>query len=190
MAGWPGGHTMSVLHVMADGFPANHLTLDYHVRLTPVVSMPLSTGPPVSPRVAIREQQGQAQLRRAVEEIFAALQRSPAGEQVIFFAQDRLFLRTVKDLLVHPDRLDDADGTLAPLETGGMVLADNHPQPVGQLAVDDRDREPGAVGGLRGRGVGERQKTSDREEHAHEKGLYHTVFRRIDVLVGSLGPRT
>ena len=91
---------MSVLHVMADGFPANHLTLDYHVRLTPVVSKPLSTGPPVSPRVAIREQQGQAQLRRAVEEIFAALQRSPDGEQVIFFAQDRLFLRTVKDLLV------------------------------------------------------------------------------------------
>jgi hypothetical protein len=89
-----------------------------------VVSKPLSTSLPVSPRVAIREQQGQAQLRRAVEEIFAALQRSPAGEQVIFFAQDRLFLRTVKDRLVHPDRLDDADGTLAPLETGGVVLAD------------------------------------------------------------------
>ena len=35
-----GGHTMSVLHVMADGFPASHLTLDYHVRLTPVVSKP------------------------------------------------------------------------------------------------------------------------------------------------------
>lgn len=118
-----GGHTMSVLHVMADGFPASHLTLDYRVRLTPVVSKPLTNGPPVSPRVAIREQQGQAQLHRAVEEIFAALQRIPAGEQVIFFAQDRLFLRTVKDLLVHPDRLDDADGTLAPIETGGVVLA-------------------------------------------------------------------
>ena len=144
-----GGHTMSVLHVMADGFPASHLTLEYHVRLTPVVSKPLSTGPPVSPRVAIREQQGQAQLRRAVEEIFAALQRSPAGEQVIFFAQDRLFLRTVKDLLVHPDRLDDADGTLAPIETGGVVLADadiglldsSVPEWLRRRLIEPRERE-------------------------------------------------
>ena len=59
-----GGRNMNILHVMADGFPARNLTLDYHVRLTPVLSRPVTMGPPVSPRVAIREQQGEAQLRR------------------------------------------------------------------------------------------------------------------------------
>jgi hypothetical protein len=119
-----GGRTMNVLHVMADGFPASNLTLEYHVRLTPVLSKPVTMGPPVSPRVAIRDQQGEAQLRRAVEEIFAALQSSPAGEQVIFFAQDRQFLRAVKDVLLHPDRLDDTNDNNAPLETDRMVLDD------------------------------------------------------------------
>jgi hypothetical protein len=66
-----GERFMKVLHVMADWFPASNLTLDYHVKLTPVLSKPASMGPPISPRIAIRVQQGEAQVLRAVEEIFA-----------------------------------------------------------------------------------------------------------------------
>src|SRR5579884_908557 len=66
-----GGRSAPVLHVMAEGYPAGELTLDYRVRLTPVMRQPRSVGPPVPARVAIREQQGDAQLRGAVEEVFA-----------------------------------------------------------------------------------------------------------------------
>ena len=53
-----GGHTMSVLHVTADGFPASHLTLDYR-STNAVVSEPLSTGSPLA-RVAIRDNKAEA----------------------------------------------------------------------------------------------------------------------------------
>ena len=117
-----GGHVMPVLHVMADGFPAAQLTLDYHLRLTPVISPPQAVGLPKAVRAAIREQRGDALLRQAVEEVFHALKDLPARQQVILFVQDKLFLRTVRQLLVHPERFDEADDNQAPVDTHGVVL--------------------------------------------------------------------
>src|ERR671935_234577 len=112
------------LHVMADGFPSSSLTLDYPLRLTPIVSQPRRDGPPVRPRLAILEQQGEAQLRQAVEEIFAALQTIPDRQQVIFFAQDKRFLRAVRQALLAPERLASEDQ--APIETGGVALEESN----------------------------------------------------------------
>jgi len=113
---------MPVLHVMSDGFPAAELTLDYHVRLTPVIGQPQAVGPPMSAREAIREQRGDALLRQAVEEVFAALQVIPTGQQVILFVQDKIFLRTVSHLLVHPEQLGADDQPQEPIDTGNVVV--------------------------------------------------------------------
>ena len=117
-----GGRSRRALHVMADGFPASSVTLDYHLRLTPVVSPPRRDGPPVRPRLAILEQQGEDQLRQAVAEIFAALQTIPHQQQVIFFAQDKRFLRDVRQALLAPERVSKEEQP--PFETGGVVLGD------------------------------------------------------------------
>src|SRR5262249_39869987 len=76
-----GGPLLPVLHIMADGFPAAELTLDYNVRLTPVISRPQPDGAPRSVRAVIREQRGDALLRQAVEEVFAALKELPTQRQ-------------------------------------------------------------------------------------------------------------
>jgi hypothetical protein len=125
-----GGGVMPVLHVMSDGFPARELTLDYHVRLTPVISRPQTAGTPKSARVAIREQRGDALLRQAVEEVFAALKELPTQQQVILFVQDKLFLRKVRHLLLQPEQLADDDQDQAPIDTGGVVL---EPEDIGLL---------------------------------------------------------
>jgi hypothetical protein len=118
-----GGRWLRTLHVMADGFPASSLTLDYHLRLTPILIQSRRDAPPVRPRLAILEQQGEAQLRQAVEEIFAALQTIPDQQQVIFFAQDKRFLRDVRQALLAPERLASEDQL--PIETGGVALEDS-----------------------------------------------------------------
>lgn len=117
-----GGRLMPVLHVMADGFPAATLTLDYHLRLTPVVSRPEAATLPKSPRAVIREQRGDALLRQVVEEVFDALEHLPARRQVILFVQDKLFLRNVRTLLLHPEQLADLAENQAPIDTHGIVL--------------------------------------------------------------------
>jgi hypothetical protein len=103
-----GGRALPVLHVMADGFPAKSLEMEYHLRLKLVHRLEASgDGPTLNLRKAIREQHGEAQLRAAVEEVFEALSRLPAGEQVILFAQDKGFLRDLRRTLVDPSALQD-----------------------------------------------------------------------------------
>jgi len=121
-----GGRNIRALHVMADGFPASSLTLEYHLRLTPILTQSRRDGPPLRPRLAIIEQEGDAQLRQAVEEIFAALRSIPGREQVIFFAQNKRFLRDVQQALLRPDLLTNDDGQdQSPIETGGLVLEES-----------------------------------------------------------------
>jgi hypothetical protein len=119
-----GGRSLPVLHVMSDGFPAGRLEIDYHVRLTPVMSHRPTVGAPVSARIAIREQQGEALQRQAVEEVFAAIAVTPPDQQVVLFAQDKYFLRAVRHLLLHPDQLTDTSGNQAPVDTRNVVLDD------------------------------------------------------------------
>jgi hypothetical protein len=114
-----GGRRLPVLHVMADGFPAGALDVEYRVRLSPVARAARPDGPAPSLRAAIREQHGAARLRLAVEEVFAALAAIPPDEQVILFAQDRQFLRAVRQALLRPEAL--AAGGPA-VETAGLRL--------------------------------------------------------------------
>jgi hypothetical protein len=118
-----GGRRLAALHVMADGFPARKLDIEYHVRLSPVHRPPAAgSGVAQSTRKAIREQHGRAYVRAAVEEVCAALSRIPAGEQVILFAQDKALLRDVRRVLVDPATFA-GEGEGESVETYGQRLA-------------------------------------------------------------------
>jgi hypothetical protein len=95
-----------------------------------VISQPQGEGSPKSARTEIREQRGEALLRQAVEEVFAALKDLPTQQQVILFVQDKLFLRTVRRLLLHPDQLADDDENQQSNDRGGIVL---EPEDIGLL---------------------------------------------------------
>ncbi|MDI1258272.1 hypothetical protein [Aquabacterium sp.] len=87
------------LHVMTNSYPASELHLHYRVRLT-AVQLEQSTkniGELQTPREAIRKAAEEALVNGACSQIFKAL--SAGAKQVIYFAQDKLFLRTVKGAL-------------------------------------------------------------------------------------------
>lgn len=112
--------SLPALHVMADGFPAGRLRVDYQAHLTRVHRDPSVDAQGVSARKAILNQESEHILRRAVESVFAALCDLPGGQQVIFFAQDKLLLRAVRGGLLAPEGL--ADEHLGTVETHGARL--------------------------------------------------------------------
>jgi hypothetical protein len=128
-----GGRHLSALHVMADGFPARSIQLDYLVHLTPVHRDTRADLKSISALLAIREQEGKRLLLRAVQTIFDALQATPRGQQAIFFAQDKKLLRAVKHGLVNPDGLPDETG---PVETHDVQLSS------ADVAILDSDVAP------------------------------------------------
>jgi len=91
------------LHVMTNSFPASELDIRYRIALrhVPLVS---SDGIEPSPRKAIRDAMGEAQLDSAASEIFKALEAG--AQQVIYFAQDKAFLGAVRSRLAAEDRDD------------------------------------------------------------------------------------
>ena len=89
-----GGVTRPVLHVMTNSYPANKLTVDYRVRLNVVSPGMLPDGRAQSVRHAIAEQQGEALIDNVVSEIERSL--LAGADQVIFFAQDKAFLRALE----------------------------------------------------------------------------------------------
>lgn len=131
-----GGRARPALHVMADGFPARRLDVEYHVRLQPVLRPARPDGSAMSPRTAILEQHGRARLRAAVEEVFGTLARLPPGQQVILFAQDKRFLRDVATTLVRPELLAIDDG--GAVDTHGVQL---RPEEIGLLDSSVAERE-------------------------------------------------
>jgi hypothetical protein len=117
-----GGRVLPALHVMADGFPAASLRIDYRVRLDPVVRTVGADGSSGPARAAVLEQYGRRLVRSAADEVYAALARLPPNQQVIFFAQDKRLLRDIQSILVRPERrAADPEG---PIETFGVRLAD------------------------------------------------------------------
>jgi len=128
-----GGQHLSALHVMADGFPARSIQVDYQVHLTPVHRGTGSDLKSTSALLAIREQEGKRLLHRAVQTIFDALETTPRGQQAIFFAQDKKLLRAIKHGLVNPDGLPDETG---PVETHDVVLSSD------DVAILDSDVVP------------------------------------------------
>lgn len=94
------------LHVMTNSFPASDLHLHYRVQLT-AVKLEMSTkeksfGELQTPREAIRAKAEEATLSGATRQILKALQAN--ARQVIYFAQDKLFLRQLRAALAeHKD---------------------------------------------------------------------------------------
>ncbi|MGI8424438.1 MAG: hypothetical protein ACR2NO_10075 [Chloroflexota bacterium] len=164
------GRERPTLHVMADGFPAGRLDLDYHLRLSPLVRPTRVDGSTVNPRTAMLEQHGMARLRLAVEEIFAALAPLPPDQQVILFAQDKRFLRDIRNALARPE-LAVPDGEH--VETHGLRLADS------DIAVLD-----GSVSGAeRRRLIAEEVRDSKRVFLMTSSGARGINFPRAAVLI-------
>lgn len=102
-----GAGKRDTLHVMTNSFPASQLFLKYKVQLT-AVRMQESEKKPgelETPREAIRRQAADAVLRGAESEILDAL--DAGAKQVIYFAQDKAFLRELKGALTAAEELTD-----------------------------------------------------------------------------------
>ncbi|MCW5595870.1 MAG: hypothetical protein KIT42_08360 [Rhodocyclaceae bacterium] len=80
-----------VLHVMTNSYPASKLDLEYRIRLTRLESEVRDDGSLKGIRERIRSQMDASLLLRAREEIYRAIRNG--GRQVIYFAQDKEFLR-------------------------------------------------------------------------------------------------
>ncbi|BDB29546.1 helicase (plasmid) [Cupriavidus sp. P-10] len=91
------------LHVMTNSYPASELHLHYRVKLT-AVKLEESTkhlGELQTPREAIRKAADEAAIAGACQQILKALDSN--ARQVIYFAQDKQFLRKVKTALAEED---------------------------------------------------------------------------------------
>lgn len=118
-----GGRLYPALHVMADGFPARKLAIDYRLQLTPVVRDARARREGTAARLLVARQEGDRILHGAVQCLFDALGTLPPGEQLIFFAQDKLLLREVRAALLRPEAAISDD--LPPIETHGVHLAES-----------------------------------------------------------------
>lgn len=95
-----GSARRDTLHVMTNSFPASKLHLKYRVKLT-AVSVQESEKRPgqlETPREAIRRASEEAVMAGAAEEVLKAL--DAGAKQVIYFAQDKLFLRQLRTHLL------------------------------------------------------------------------------------------
>ena len=85
------------LHVMTNSYPASELNINYSIRLAPITPGITSDGLPQSIRHAVREQAEDELLINAQTEIERGL--AQGAEQIIFFAQDKAFLRQLRQIL-------------------------------------------------------------------------------------------
>jgi hypothetical protein len=90
------------LHIMSNSFPATALTIDYSIRLSVVNSEKNSDGKPINIRSAIRSQGESVLLNNAWQEIKKGLDCK--SKQIIFFAQDKAFLRKLRHYLIEGDK--------------------------------------------------------------------------------------
>ncbi|MDA0212080.1 MULTISPECIES: helicase-related protein [Desertifilum] len=93
-----GSWKFPTLHVMTNSFPASQLTIDYSIRLSSVKPQLNRDGTQQSIRQAIREKWEEQLLDSAYQEIKQGLKQG--AEQIIFFAQDKAFLRQLREKLI------------------------------------------------------------------------------------------
>jgi hypothetical protein len=96
-----GGIKTKTFHVMTNSFPASQLAIQYRIRMTSVRPEETEQGALETPRQAIRREAETKLLDSAADEICAGL--SKGAKQVIYFAQDKLFLSSVKAKLVQEE---------------------------------------------------------------------------------------
>lgn len=113
----------NTLHVMTNSFPASELHLHYRIQLTAVALQDSvkKPGELETPREAIRRQAGEAVLDSAQREILRAIRAG--ARQVIYYAQDKAFLRQVKAQLVS----GSSDGPRALTDANVQVLDSSVP---------------------------------------------------------------
>ena len=87
------------LHVMTNSFPASELTIQYKVNLTSVKPELASSGAMETSRQAVRRVSGELLIESTQKEILRALEAGAA--QVIYFAQDKVFLSDLKNRLAQ-----------------------------------------------------------------------------------------
>lgn len=86
-----------VLHVMTNSYPASSLSIRYRVNLSAVQIQERQPGLLETPRQAIRRAADEALVVSAANEIKGAV--ASGAQQVIYFAQDKLFLRSLRGVL-------------------------------------------------------------------------------------------
>jgi hypothetical protein len=102
------------LHIMTNSYPASTLNINYSIRLASITPGLTSDGQPQPIRQAVREQSADELLRNAQIEIEAALKQE--AEQIIFFAQDKAFLRQLRQNLT--------EGEAPPLSADDVKILD------------------------------------------------------------------
>ncbi|MBD2500693.1 helicase C-terminal domain-containing protein [Anabaena azotica] len=107
------------LHIMTNSYPATELSIDYSIKLSPVKPGQNSDGTQQTIRQAIREKSQEESLTNAYLEIKRGLQQE--AEQLIFFAQDKAFLRelqekltTGKEALLNKEDVEVLDQSVSP----------------------------------------------------------------------------
>ncbi|MBP0012333.1 MAG: helicase [Roseofilum sp. SBFL] len=89
--------TYPMLHVMTNSYPATELKIDYRIHLSKVILQTKPDGNKQTIRQAIREQHKEHFLNQVTDEINRALKAQ--AQQIIFFAQDKVFLRKLEEQL-------------------------------------------------------------------------------------------
>jgi len=97
-----GGKKHSALHIMSNSYPATELTIDYSIRLSIITPELNRDGKQQSIKTAIRQQSETVLLNNAWQEIKKGLENH--AQQIIFFAQDKAFLRKLKGMLTEGDQ--------------------------------------------------------------------------------------
>ncbi|HCF28705.1 MAG TPA: helicase [Cyanobacteria bacterium UBA11049] len=85
------------LHIMTNSYPASELKIDYSIRLAPITPGLTSDSKKQTVRQAIREQMEDELLANAYQEIQGGLEGG--SQQLIFFAQNKAFLRQLQEKL-------------------------------------------------------------------------------------------
>lgn len=86
-----------ILHVMADGYPASRLDVEYAVRIDALDMTGREAGDALS---LARRDHGERIVSAAADRIAEAVRAQP-DQQTIYFAQDKAFLKAVRNRLVR-----------------------------------------------------------------------------------------
>lgn len=89
-----GGGKRDTLHVMTNSYPASELSIRYRINLSAVRIEEAQPGLMETPRRAIRRVADERLLDNAATEILKAIAAGAA--QVVYFAQDKIFLRSLR----------------------------------------------------------------------------------------------
>lgn len=92
-----GGGKPKVLHVMTNSYPASALNIRYRLNLSSVRVTEKQPGLMETTRQAVRRVADETLLNNAAAEIRKAV--AAGANQVIYFAQDKLFLRSLREML-------------------------------------------------------------------------------------------